>query len=156
MDEFREAFHRFIVFQQLNRPFDRGFQRFGRQLQLHQIIDSLHLNGRPRKFKLLITCQNDKERDSPVLTPGRFGNLQAGFDRHFNIGNDNVRMTGIDQFLGLGAIMSDAGHFNSVLFPFQHRLQADANQRLIIGNQQFDQYYHFLANLRISDALQNA
>ena len=106
-------------------------QVFGGQVQLDQIIHHSGTHGLLDVIKFFKAGQHDKGGQGAALPAGA-GKGKPVHHRHFYVGNDDIRLLPLNEFQRQLSVAGGAADGIAQLFPFQHPLQADEHQRLII------------------------
>ena len=110
------------------------FQVLGGQIQLDQIIHHPGSHGLLDVIEFLKAGQHDKGRQGAAL-PAGVGKGKAVHHRHFYVCDDDIRFFPLDELQRKLAVAGRAADGVAQLFPFQHPLQADEHQRLVIHKQ---------------------
>ena len=108
-----------------------GLQVLRGQVQLDQIIHHPGPHGLFDVIKFLKAGQHNKGGQGAALPAGA-GKSKAVHHRHFYVCNDDIRLFPLDEFQRQLAVAGSAADSIAQLFPFQHPLQANEHQRLII------------------------
>ena len=121
-----------LLLDPLGSPAEGVLQVFGGQVQLDEVIHHADPHGLLDVIEFFKAGQHDKGGQGPLLPAGaRQG--QAVHDRHFYIRDDDVGLFPLDQVQCKLAVAGSPADGIAQLFPFQHPLQADEHQRLIIN-----------------------
>ena len=108
-----------------------GLQVLGGQVQFDQIIHHPGTHGLLDVTKFFKAGQHDKGGQGAAFPAGA-GKGKPVHHRHFYVGNDDIRLLPLNEFQRQLAVAGGAADGIAQLFPFQHPLQADEHQRLII------------------------
>ena len=108
-----------------------GLQVLGGKVQLDQIIHHPGPHGLFDVIKFLKAGQHNKSGQRPPLPAGA-GKGKAVHHRHLHVCDDDIRLFPLDELQRQFAVAGSAADSIAQLFPFQHSLQADEHQRLII------------------------
>ena len=109
----------------------RGLQIFRGQVQLNKVIHHPGPHGLFDVVKFLKAGQHNKGGQRPPLPAGA-GQGQAIHQGHFYVCHHDIRLFALDHFQRQLAVAGSAADSIAQLFPFQHSLQANEDQRLII------------------------
>ena len=109
-------------------------QVLGGQVQLDQIIHHPGTHGLLDVIKFFKAGQHDKGGQGAAL-PAGVGKGKAVHHRHFYVCDDDIRLFPLDELQRKLAVAGRAADGAAQLFPFQHPLQADEHQRLVIHKQ---------------------
>ena len=120
-----------LFFHPLGGAGQRGLQVLGGQVEFYKVIHHPGPHGLLDVVKLFKAGQHNESGQRAPLPAGA-GQRQAVHQGHFYVGHHNIRLFTLDEFQRQLAVAGCAADSVAQLFPFQHSLQADEHQRLII------------------------
>ena len=109
----------------------RGLQIFRGQVQLNKVIHHPGPHGLFDVIEFLKAGQHNKSGQRPPFPAGA-GKGKAIHQGHFYVCHHDIRLFALDHFQRQLAVAGSAADSIAQLFPFQHSLQANEDQRLII------------------------
>ena len=109
----------------------RGLQIFRGQVQLDKVIHHPGPHGLFDVIEFLKAGQHNKSGQRPPFPAGA-GKGKAIHQGHFYVCHHDIRLFALDQVQCKFAVAGSAADSIAQLFPFQHSLQANEDQRLII------------------------